>query len=163
MNAKKANSCCAQERWGGETDPDVPGECLAGLVRLNPDRSIPFVAGFLSSGNSVVSEAAALALGASHHVDAQRVLLDAWERAVTTEEKKRLLLPIGLLRRDEAFDLLLSVVRDHHIDLATAAIEALSVYGDNEEQRLRIERQVTSRTDPALRAAYTSAFADRTI
>jgi len=142
----------------GDADPDVIGECFTGLMTIAPERSMAFVDGYVSGEDAVLAESAALALGSSGVAQAFHVLRRHWEQALDAEFKKILLLPIALIRSDEALDFLLDVVRDEHRDKAVAAVAALDLYGEDETQRERIRRAVEEREDAAVADAFEQTF-----
>jgi HEAT repeat protein len=51
----------------GDSEPDVAGECFAGLLAIAPNENLPFVATYLAGSDDAIREHAALALGESRH------------------------------------------------------------------------------------------------
>src|SRR5580704_419409 len=84
-------------------EPEVLGECLLGLMTMSPNRSLDFVARFLKERPPVM-EGAAIALGSSHLQDALKTLQRFWDNHPSPETRRSLLLPIALIRSDEAFE-----------------------------------------------------------
>lgn len=142
----------------GDREPDVIGDCLSGLMELAPERSTGFVASFLDSADLFVAEGAAIALAESRMPEALEILRDRFEKSISPEFKQMLVLPIALTRLDDAFNFLLEVVSDAYRDTAAAAVEALKIYGANDQRRARIQQAVVSRDDPAVSEAYANAF-----
>ncbi|NQU44413.1 hypothetical protein HQ520_14075, partial [bacterium] len=105
----------------GESDPNILFACLTGLMQLEARESLEFVARFLGADDSAVVEAAALALGGSRAPGVFEILREKREETILSQERADLLLPIGLIRNDAAFDYLLSVLREEHTDQAVAA------------------------------------------
>jgi HEAT repeat protein len=143
----------------GDSEPEVLGDCFSGLVTLAPSRSLRFVEQFLSSDSPEVIEEAAIAIGNSRLPEAFDRLRDFRENCVRPGIKKLLQLPIALTRCDEAFALLLAVLRDECLDHAIASIQALKIYSDNPERRERIREAVSIRNDPGISMAYEKEIA----
>jgi len=144
----------------GDTEPDVTGECLAGLMHVAPDRSLDFVEAFLGHADLVVAEGAALAIGESHLSEAFGVLHGHWQREVDPDFRQMLLLPMALTRCDAAFDLLIGQVEEGSRALAEYALIALRVFGVQAEHARRIGDAVRQRGDPALTKRYQKEFGE---
>jgi hypothetical protein len=143
----------------GDKEPEVLGDCFSGLIAIAPARSLPFVAQFLSSDNPAVAEEAALAIGNSRLKDAYLLLRDFLDQCSKPAFKRLLLLPIALTRCEEAFLLLLGIVREEPSDYAAIAVQALSIYGDNPERREKMREAVYLRNVPAITDAFMKTIA----
>jgi HEAT repeat protein len=141
----------------GDPEPDVMGTCFTALMTSSPRTSVPFVGRFLDSPDSSVAEQAALALGQSHEAEAFELLRDAWENNLAPDFRRMLLLPISLLRRDDAFEFLISVVENGSPKLADALMSALAVYADDSSRR-KIRDAVKRRVDQPITDAFTHEF-----
>jgi len=106
----------------------VLGECFAALLRAAPSESPGFVAKFLDHREEAVAEAAALALGESRRETAFGLLREALERTAPGTLRRTLLLAIALLRREEAIDYLLELVRTGGSHTSADAEAALEMY-----------------------------------
>ncbi len=115
----------------GDTHPPVLVECFTALLQLAPEPSLAFVAGFLQREDRALQEAAAVALGESHLVQAFPFLETAWEDAFEPELRQMLVLAMALLRHERALDFLLSLVRRGGTRGAEA-LSALGMYRDDE-------------------------------
>jgi hypothetical protein len=82
----------------GDPEPEVIGECFNGLLHLEPEKSLAFVAGYLDHANAAVAEAAALALGESRCPQAFAIL----KGRVDSPIRRAVLMAMVLLRTDEA-------------------------------------------------------------
>lgn len=138
----------------GDKEPEVLGDCCEALINMNPIRSLPFVAQFLRAEDPAVAEEAALAIGNSRMKEAFALLKEHLDESADPFFRRMLYLPIGLTRCDEAFQLLLSAVRDEPARAAAAAVQALSIYSDNAERRSLIRSAVEARSNPEVHAAY---------
>ncbi len=130
---------------GGDEHPQVMAECLSALIQLDPEASLAFVAGFLHSENRAEQEAAAVALGESHLVQAFPFLEAAWEDASDGELRQSLLVSIALLRHERAIDFLLALVaRGGRV--ADEALAALRMYENDRRIWERVDRVLQERT-----------------
>lgn len=137
-----------------EPEPRVVSECLLALLRLDLAGQIAFVTGFLAKRDEL-AEAAALALGESRSAEGLAALR-AWLPAAARRGLSRAaLLAAASLRRDDAAEWLLGLVRDEPPAVAREALAALgSLGGDSLAARARAA--VAAR--PELEAALAKAF-----
>ena len=121
-------------------EPEVLGECFAGLVRAAPNESLQFVAKFLDHREEAVAEAAALALGDSRLESAFESLRDAFQRLHAHALRRTLLLAIALLRREHAIDYLLDLVQNGADQISADAVAALAMYENDPNLQARLDR-----------------------
>ena len=121
-------------------EPEVLGECLAGLLRATPTQSLEFVAKFLDRREEAVAEVAALALGDSRLESAFAVLREAVERTRAQTFRRTLLLAIGLLRRENAIEYLLDLVQNGEGQNSADATAALAMYEKDPILQERLDR-----------------------
>jgi HEAT repeat protein len=119
-------------------EPEVLGECFAALLRAAPAKSVDFVAQFLDRREEAVAEAAALALGDSRVESALPVLRGAFEHGRDRALGRTLLLSIALLRRENAIDYLLGLVRNGEEQTSADAVAALAMYEHDPNMHERI-------------------------
>lgn len=134
----------------GDERGEVMAEAFGAILAAAPQRSLPFVAGYMNKGSSELAEDAALAIGNSRHRDAFPTLLHAWEESIDPPFKLRLLVPMALSRSEAAFDFLLDVVRDEHADYAAAALTGLELYGKEAATMAAIRAAVSARGDSGM-------------
>jgi hypothetical protein len=127
----------------GDDEPAVLAACLGSLLALEPDPSVPFVAGLLAAGGER-AEIAAIALGESRKEAALPALL-AWCDAVAGASRAVGFLALALLRLEPATAHLIDVVQRGDPTEAVVAARALATFRD----------------DPALVSRVTSASAQR--
>ncbi len=140
----------------GDEEPAVLGQVFDSLLRLEGERGIPFVAGFLKSRG--VREEAALALGSSRLAKAVDVLREAWESATRAPEFRDVILrALGVLRQERAFEFLLSLVREGRAVDAKGALEALALDRNSPETRRQAEA-ASSEAGPATQALFAKLF-----
>jgi len=144
---------------GGDTEPEVIGECFSGLLRVEPDESPAFVADFLDAPDSAIRELAALALGESRLDAALEMLRERWEAQPLKRDADRALLRAGALHRSEAaFDWLCSVVAKGDKASAELLIRELAVYRASENLRERLSAAIRSRGDRQLDLVFNRAW-----
>jgi HEAT repeat protein len=142
----------------GDEEPEVVGACFSGLLQLSAQESIPFVAGFLQSGDLDIRLEAAAALGESREVQAFEALKNCWENQRDSSFKKSLLLSIGLSRQPAAQDFLLSLVRSESLETAADAIAALAPCRFQATTREKVEAAVRATGQAALQRVFEKAF-----
>lgn len=141
----------------GDSESEVIAECFTGLMTMTPDRSLDFVARYIQSDNASIAECAALAIGNSRQARGYDILRDCWDDDMSPTSRRRLLLPLALLRSTEAFDFLLKIVRGAEPKLAIEAISALTIYVDH-ESIAKLAQVVKSRGHKEVTAAFKHEF-----
>ena len=131
----------------GDDDHRVLYECFGALLKLAPESSLPFVAGFLWNERPAVAESAALALGESRLAEAFEFLKAAWEKTLDPALRRAELLSIAMLRHGQAIEFLLSLVADGTPAGAREALAALEMYRHDEELWRRVRRLADERDD----------------
>ena len=106
----------------GDKAPEVISECLGGLLKVDAQEGVPFVAEFLQSPDEAIQESAAIALGESRRPEAFPVLKDFWEHQIVSTMQEAILVAIALLRLPAASDFLLSLMSDGSPAVAAAAL-----------------------------------------
>jgi HEAT repeat protein len=138
-----------------DKEPRVVSECLLALLRLDARGERAFVETFLEKADEL-AEAAALALGESRLPEAFAALRAWLPQAARRGLSRTALLAVASLRRDEALDWLLAIVRDEPPALARDALQALgSLGGEGLGERAR----AAAAGRPELTAAFAKAFA----
>src|ERR1035438_1913723 len=90
----------------GDRESDVLAECFAGLLAVDAERSLEFVADFADNGDEEVAEAAILAIGESRTPQGVEWLKQRWERTVHGPIRKTLLLALATARIEPAIEFL---------------------------------------------------------
>lgn len=108
----------------GDREPAVTGQTFDSLLRLEPERSLEMVKGYLENGPPELKEEAALALGASRTSAAAGVLLEFLPRAVEPYFRKTVLRALAASRQPKAIEFLRGLAETEGPD-ATASKEAL--------------------------------------
>jgi hypothetical protein len=129
----------------GDTHPQVMCECFGALIKLAPESSLSFVAGFMKNDNDAIVEAAALALGESQLAQALPFLEAAWEDTFDRDLRKSFLTSIALLRYEEALAFLESLIVEGPQAHAVDALEALNLYREDQRIWRRVQKAVETR------------------
>jgi hypothetical protein len=142
-------------RLGDEESP-VVGQVFDSLLKLERDRGIPFVAGFLKSREGVREEAA-LSLGSSRLADAVEVLRETWVSAGDLEFRQVILRAMSLSRQESALEFLLHLAGEGPAQDGKAALEALSLHRNSPEIRRRAE-EAAGQSGPAAKGWFAQLF-----
>ena len=145
-NPKEAELLLRFKVLSGDEEPEVIAECLKALLDLEPEESMPFVAGYLVKGDESNRQLAALALGESRRPEAFEFLRAAWEDSVLPSQLQRTLIGgIALHRSDEAFAWLLALIREGNTGLIADVVDALSLYARTARHQEQIRRAFEAR------------------
>jgi HEAT repeat protein len=142
----------------GDKEPDVTAECLSGLLKLDPEHAMPFVAEFFQSADEAVQELAALALGESRRPEAFQILEAFWQHHAHNRLRETILVALALLRLPAANDFLLSLVTSESPAVAAAAVSALAVHRHDPRLHERAAAAVAETGSAALRAQFEERF-----
>jgi len=142
----------------GDREAEVLGECFAGLLEADFDRSLEFVRRYVDSEDEEIAETAILALATQRRPEAFAVLREKWERTVTGSLRQTLLAAMGTARLDEATDFLLGLVGEASVPTAVEVIKTLAHYHNDERVRAAIKKIVDARNDRQLAAAFQAEF-----
>ncbi|HZU27956.1 MAG TPA: HEAT repeat domain-containing protein [Bryobacteraceae bacterium] len=142
----------------GDEHPDVIAECFTGLLRADPERSVPFVARYLDDADNAIAEAAALALASTRSPAAVERLKEKWARTSRGPMRGTLLLALATAREESAMEFLLELIRDETAHVAVEVINALRVCRDDERARDAVRRAVEQRAAPEVTEAFHSVF-----
>jgi HEAT repeat protein len=129
----------------GDPDPKVIDTCFAGLLQINLDRSLPFVAQFVLGEDDILAESAALAIGETSDQRAFQFLYDTWQSTVSEKKRTALMLPIALTRQEKAFQFLLDTIKSGPDAYAQAALDACRIYDYDDDFQRRVQEAVKTR------------------
>jgi hypothetical protein len=141
----------------GDSEFQVLGACMVGLLRLAPQAAVVLVSKFLQSTDEDVVLEAAAALGECGRADAVEILIAVWRRSRDAEIRKSLLVSIGLSRDSSALSFLISRVEENSSDSATAlrALAPSCVYSD---VRQRVHNAVIGTKNPSLQVDFDNRY-----
>ena len=154
-NPREAELLLRTKVIGGDAEPAVLGECFEALLHIEPDESLPFVAGYLTHADAALREVAAIALGGSRLDGALAHLKNAWDDPLVSAELRNALLRAAALHRSEAaFDWLISLALGGNKRVAGEVVEVLALYRQNTKLAARLEAGLAQRGDAALEAQF---------
>jgi HEAT repeat protein len=142
----------------GDLEPEVMGECFAGLLRIDPRNNLARVVPFLGDTSEELACEAAIALGETRLPAALHPLQSQLRRTTSGEYVRVLLTAIGLLGTPEAVEHLFSVVNEGDYDKAVAAISSLANCREREAIKTRLTELVNQPANARLRHALATAF-----
>lgn len=146
----------------GDAASAVIGECFSGLLGVEPDESLPFVARYLEGADDELREHAALALGESRLDAVLPHLQKAWDEPFVSPSLRRALIrAAAMLRTEAAFDWLIALVAERDFATATDIVEALALYKHNAKLAARLKATLAARGDRALLAKYAERWEPR--
>lgn len=128
-------------------EPVVLSECLAALLTLDADRSLPFVSSFLNAPLPQTQELVALVLGESRLPAAFPLLRQWWEQVREPELQRTGLLAIATLRQDPPLSFLLDLLATGTRQNARDALTALGIYRSDPTLWQRVVAVVEQRGD----------------
>jgi len=150
----------AREYDGRDPERRVEMDAFDALMKIAPEVSFDFVSGFLNDGDLDRLRAAALALGQSRTSEAFVALQVRWQRLGERGVREALVLPIALLRSEEAFDFLVEELRCAPIELASVLVEALALFRETPGRSAAVRQVVESRKNRPLTQIFRKAFAE---
>ena len=125
---------------GGDEDPEILGACYAGVLRIDGSLALSWVSRFLAEENDAAGEAA-LAMAATHSVEAFEMLKARWEIARDPWFRSVLLSAMALTRQSAATEFLLDLVKSEVIG-AELVVEAVLRSLPSEEVLRRLKALV---------------------
>ena len=145
-NPREAELLLRLKVMTGDADALVIGECFTGLLTVEPDETVDFVARGLADDSDEIREVAALALGESRLPAAFEAVRAAYDGIAVPAWFRRVLLRAAALHRtDAAIDWILGIVARAPAAVVPDALEALSIYRGNDRLTARIEAALTAR------------------
>jgi len=124
----------------GDEEPQIAGQVLDALLRVEGEPAVPFVAAFLDSAGSETRDEAALALGVSRSAAAVEILRQACAAARDPGFREVLFRALSLSRRPEALEFLKTVLATGRRAETKAVLDALQLHQENPEIRRLMEK-----------------------
>ena len=134
----------------GDEEPEVLGECFAGLIAAAPEKSLSFIAKYVDDDDQATAETAIWALGESRLPAAFEMLKEKWERTVGRSSRKVLLAAMAASRLQESIDFLRSLLETTNSQTASDVVVALAIYKGNEGIKQSVAAIVGRRGDKLL-------------
>ena len=126
----------------GDEEPQVTGQAIESVLKLEGARALPFAASFLRAAPDGVREEAALALGASHVPGALEALKKALPEAHEETIRRAILTGIGTSREDGAAEFLIDLLEESPKPDAEGSLEALALHRHNPDVVSRVRKAV---------------------
>jgi hypothetical protein len=142
----------------GDREPAVIGECLAGLLSLDPREALEFVGRFLNSPQDTIRDEAALALGTSKEAGALEMLKLQYSKTSDRQFGQILLTSIAGLRLPSAVEFLISIIETERPAVAADALAAARIFRNDPAMRERIACAVALRADSVMQASFDKQF-----
>ena len=139
----------------GDSKSEVLGACFSGLLELDANRHVEFVAAFLQSHSDAAIEAA-LAMGSSRNRDAALLLLNSCEHC-SSDRIEPFWISLGLSRQPEAVEFLIARINTAS-SAAVHAIRALAPIRSYDNIANRVLAAVQAAGSRELAAAHRTEF-----
>ncbi len=143
----------------GDEDAEVITDCMTELLRAAPDQNLPLIAARIGAEDLVISQSAALAIGASGAPGALDALVACTDQIVTSERRATVLLAIAMLRSDASSQHLIELVMDGTPAEAQDAISALATFKHQPDLAARVEAAVVDRGEAPILSHFERSFA----
>lgn len=138
---------------------EVTGACFEGVLALEDESGVEFVAQHLHDPDPSVVDHALLALGHSRHPDALGPLVE-WLNAAPGHERNVAHSAIVAHRSEAGLNELARRIANGSLDEALAVVDALSPMAFDPRTAERVRAAASERTEPELRRRVTKAFDD---
>jgi len=143
----------------GDAEPEVLGECFAGLLAAAPERSLSFVASYVDDEDEATCGLAIWVPGESRLLPAFEVLKEKWERTVDRASRKVLLAAMAAMRVEESIEFLRSLLETASSHTACDVVVALAIYKGNESIKQLVGGIVHRRGDKRVIEMFEREFA----
>jgi HEAT repeat protein len=142
----------------GDDDPQVLGQCVAGIVHLDPTSALQWLKPLLDHENPAVVEQVLLAMGQTRNASLSDCLIAYYERTLEPDIQKTALLAMAMLRSDVTLMYLEELVIDGSNRAAEQAIDALGIYHYDAALKDRLLSHCSDRDDRFLLQKIQSLF-----
>jgi len=160
LDSERAELLLRFKLASGDPDPGVLGSCFSSLMKLAPEKTMPLALASLSDANPAIADAAAIAIGESHHPDAFAALKRHWDADPHPLQRERLILPIALIRDEASRDLLLAELEAGNKRLARSLFAALGIYSNDASLCARLKAIVQKQRNSQWRDYFRHYFED---
>ncbi len=145
----------------GDEEPQVTGQAIESMLKLEEERGLPFAASFLMSHREGVREEAALALGACHVPGSLGILKKALAHAPEETFRRAILTAISTSRENGVLDFLFSLLETALSADAEGSLEALALHRHSPEVVERVRKIVHDREIRGLEERFAALFLAR--
>jgi len=122
----------------GDREIDATAECLSGLMRGWPRQCAEFVGSFIDRSDDL-RQGALAALSESRSREAFAVLKNAFDERLDPNFRREIMEAMANLRREEAMDFLIGIIREGSAGTARDAIHALKAYRADQAIAARVK------------------------
>ena len=141
----------------GDTEPEVMGTCMVGILELGERGAMEFVASFVGEEEMRGLEAIA-AMAQSRHAEAVRLVMAQWRRGLGFEAQETIAISLGASPLEEARDALLEVLEASRGEVAACAVTGLGSSRYREEVRERVMAIVSEKREQKVTEAFRAEF-----
>jgi HEAT repeat protein len=147
MNASGAALVLQFKTSIGDEEPEVTGECAAGLVAHDPARYVSFITEYLEGADEPVAESVILALAGVRSDRAADLLIGRWKKPATRAMRQALLTSLATHRSERAVDFLVNQIAEEDESWAGAIVATLEKYRAGEQvlERARLASEARNR------------------
>jgi HEAT repeat protein len=138
----------------GDTEPEVTGQCLASLLRLDEAASVPFALRFTASDDNALRLEALAALALAPGPEAFAAITRLWPRTVDTEASALIVRCLGASPLADAESFLLDIVTEAPARLAAEALTALAQSRFHASASAALKQILQQRGEPTLTARF---------
>ncbi len=146
-----------QKVISGDSEPEVMGACMVGILELGERGAMEFVASFIGEEEMRGMEAIA-AMAQSRHAEAVRLVMAQWRRGLGFEAQKTIAISLGASPLEEARDALLEVLEKSRGEVAVYAVTGLGSSRYRDEVRERVLAIVTEKRELKITEAFRAEF-----
>ena len=144
----------------GDKEVEVVAECFTGLLAVQRDKALGFVADYAEGSSEEVAEAAILALGTSRIPQAVEWLKQKWERTAGGGLRKVLVLSLAASRDEDALSFLISQIEKGSLKVASEIIAGLATHKHSERIRQAVSKTIETRGEKSLLDTFRREFAE---
>jgi HEAT repeat protein len=147
-----------QKALTGDREPEVLGNAFSAILELDQQGSVQFVIDFLDNEDEAAQLEAAASLAQSRHQEAFQSIFKLWDRILTQDFRRTIVISLGASPLDEARDFLLTILKEGQTDEAIWAATALATSRHREDLRQAVSAVIDQRRDRQLAQAFREEF-----
>lgn len=147
-----------QKALTGDAHPEVLGEAYSAILDLDQQGAVAFVVEMLDRDDEPTQLEAAASLAQSRHQEAFDAIVGFWDRILTEEMRRTIVIALGGSPLEAAREFLLNLLKQDEIETAIWAVTALGASRHREGLRAMIAEIVDQRRDRRLAQAFREEF-----
>lgn len=157
-DSREAELILRMKALSRDAEPRVTTECFSALMKLNGDRSLPFVEGYLDDGDPDVAAGAAVALGESRHPQAFKALKRVFQASRLPEVREAILMAMSLIRSEEANHFMVDLLGRGSSGEDEILLRALSIHQTDPELVKKVRDTVAAMNHDPVTALFREYF-----